>query len=97
MAGSGSGPFSFPSMKSTVMSRDFCHGALVDASAPWRGRHARGSARLRPGGGGAGAGDGPVAGEEGEAQGDRDDADGAAASPLLRWTGVQLRFWASVV
>ena len=37
-------------------------------------------------------GDGPVAGEEGEAQGDRDDADGAAASPLLRWTGVQLRF-----
>ena len=28
---------------------------------------------------GAGVGDGPVAGEEGEAQGDRDDADGAAA------------------
>ena len=46
-----------------------------------------------PGGGaGAGVGDRPVAGEEGEAQGDRDDADGAAASPLLRWTGVQLRF-----
>ena len=51
-----------------------------------------------PGGGaGVGVGDRPVAGEEGEAQGDRDDADGAAASPRLRWTGVQLRFWASVV
>ena len=37
-------------------------------------------------------GDGPVAGEEGEAQGDRDDADGAAASSRLRWTGVKLRF-----
>ena len=93
MAGSGSGPFSFPSMKSTVMSRDFCHGALVDASAPWPGRHARGGVRLRPGGAARrGVGDGPVAGEEGEAQGDRDDADGAAASPRLRWTGVQLRF-----
>ena len=33
-----------------------------------------------PGGGaGVGVGDRPVAGEEGEAQGDRDDADGAAA------------------
>ena len=45
-----------------------------------------------PGGRRGRVGDRPVAGEEGEAQGDRDDADGAAASPLLRWTGVQLRF-----
>ena len=50
MAGSGSGPFSFLSMKSTVMSRDFCHGAFVDASAPWPGGHAGGGVRLRSGG-----------------------------------------------
>ena len=93
-AGSGSGPFSFPSMKSTVMSRDFCHGALVDASAPRPvGGMPAAACAYGPGGGaGVGVGDRPVAGEEGEAQGDRDDADGAAASSRLRWTGVQLRF-----